>query len=67
MGVNLHDSLIKSKLLALHQCVKVSINTDIILGWLYKLKVKDANELKELMNETAYEAFKKIEEREAAH
>uniref|UniRef100_A0A0R3RJL9 Glycine cleavage system H protein n=1 Tax=Elaeophora elaphi TaxID=1147741 RepID=A0A0R3RJL9_9BILA len=34
-------------------------------GWLYKLKVKDANELKGLMNETAYEAFKKIEEREA--
>uniref|UniRef100_A0A8R1TLH0 Glycine cleavage system H protein n=1 Tax=Onchocerca volvulus TaxID=6282 RepID=A0A8R1TLH0_ONCVO len=36
-------------------------------GWLYKLKVKDANELKELMSETAYEAFKKIEEQEAAH
>ncbi|EFO18188.1 glycine cleavage system H protein [Loa loa] len=34
-------------------------------GWLYKLKLKDANELKELMNEAAYEAFKKIEE--AAH
>ncbi|CAG9537248.1 unnamed protein product [Cercopithifilaria johnstoni] len=34
-------------------------------GWLFKLKVKDANELKELMNEAAYEAFKKMEEQEA--
>uniref|UniRef100_A0A915PSZ3 Glycine cleavage system H protein n=1 Tax=Setaria digitata TaxID=48799 RepID=A0A915PSZ3_9BILA len=36
-------------------------------GWLYKLRVKNANELKELMNEKDYEAFKKIEEHEAAH
>ncbi|EJW79270.1 glycine cleavage system H protein [Wuchereria bancrofti] len=36
-------------------------------GWLYKLKVKDVNELKELMNETAYEAYKKMEEQEVAH
>lgn len=42
------------------------INFCIISGWLYKLKVKNSNELKELMNETAYEAFKKMEEQEAA-
>ncbi|KAM3722030.1 Glycine cleavage system H protein [Dirofilaria immitis] len=34
-------------------------------GWLYKLKVKDANELKELMNETAYKVFNKTAEQEA--
>uniref|UniRef100_F1L7I3 Glycine cleavage system H protein n=1 Tax=Ascaris suum TaxID=6253 RepID=F1L7I3_ASCSU len=31
-------------------------------GWLYKLKVKNADELQELMDENAYETFKKQEE-----
>ncbi|VDK60166.1 unnamed protein product [Anisakis simplex] len=31
-------------------------------GWLFKLKVMNANELQQLMDENAYEAFKKQEE-----
>lgn len=42
------------------------ISSGIILGWLYKLKVRDVNELKELMDEAAYESFKKVAEQEAA-
>ncbi|VDN02636.1 unnamed protein product [Thelazia callipaeda] len=34
-------------------------------GWLFKLKVKNAHELKDLMDEAAYEEFKKIEENES--
>ena len=32
------------------------------LGWMYKLKVKNASELTELLTESQYEEFKKSEE-----
>ena len=31
-------------------------------GWIYKLKVKDENELKELLNDKQYEELKASEE-----
>lgn len=34
----------------------------MFLGWLYKLKVKNAAELKELLSEAEYESFKKADE-----